>query len=1251
MSDPPKVNPLLFSASSNVSFDISTSAVLVPPSQEEDNKSNAGETNSQEPDGSSNQDVKTISGWFLGDRSDADPFSEIGGGPSMDSQELSSAAAHLLAPEAAMSSSQGVSPSSSMQCLSSSSSYQRLSPSSSTQTLPPSSSPSLPPTSSLSSPALPPSSVPHPQNVSPALTPSVSPGPPPSSITHPQNVSPALTPSISPAPPSSMPPVVPPAAPPAFTPAFPPPPPNTSSVFSSGLETFGPQRYQVPPPVPPLPFGQAPVSSPLSMEPPVRPPDLTPLSSSASASGAQLPMAPPVYQGSGHLRRPNAKYVVPPGQGSVRQTTTPFQAPPLPSQNKQQILPPFSASQLTNQPFIRPPVEAAQPTYPHSLGGHSHVEGYSMSASSGTALTYPSVPVPAPNSSVASISSVVSGGSHEEAPAAAIVPTSPADPAPSYATVIPSSFENMASKGAPHSMYHPVVPHWFYAEGSPPQWRPFSFNDSLNLEQSYRQDSKELVPTDGGRYDVNISDRSRMSVYWDENCTPVRRCSWFRKGQLEARPIPFEEDVSDLLENEFRIAMQTGVWHKQVELKTGDTIMIHSATSMFYYPLNNLTDFPSGVSVNDASTPMYVKRGMDDFIIEDGEDEQIDHLLFLVHGIGSVCDLRFRAVEECVNDFRKLGDQLLATNFSRVKDQGLVGRVELLPISWHKALHGDATGIDERLKPITLRSIPKLREFTNDTLLDILFFTSPVYCQHILNTVASEMNRLYNLFCKRNPSFTGHVSLGGHSLGSVILFDLLMNQPTSESEMDKEENESSTPESKENINTLEELLSHLKLEELSETFEKEQIDLEALKTFTNEELGQLDLEKGQIEKLCNFLNKIGGNCSAIEPSSIRLRERENSNTSQVDYVVGVAGTGQLSVVYPTICFKPDAFFLLGSPVAMFVTVRGISCLDQSFKLPTCDRVFNIFHPYDPVAYRLETLINPGLTDLRAELIPHHKGRKRMHLEIKETIGRVGSDIKQLVLDTVSSTWNSLYSKLYGGSQRELEQQVSEAIEQKMGQVEEEDESCHSHSKNHPPIGQLNNGRRIDYVLQEKPYETFNEYIFALQAHVSYWESEDTMLMMLKELYRPWDTLCDAEMIDSVDSKEPRSLSSPVLSTQYIPVASERNEDIPTFNPDLAESSSGASVPLISPASAGGCPVPTINLPVSNQSFPISGGFPNVSNPALPPSNAKVIGGRPVADITTQPMGMDPTAPPTDAAKVGPPPSLPVGKFNRKPPRR
>ena len=39
--------------------------------------------------------------------------------------------------------------------------------------------------------------------------------------------------------------------------------------------------------------------------------------------------------------------------------------------------------------------------------------------------------------------------------------------------------------------------------------------------------------------------------------------------------------------------------------------------------------------------------------------------------------------------------------------------------------------------------------------------------------------------------------------------------------------------------------------------------------------------------------------------------------------------------------------------------------------------------------------------------------------------------------------------------------------------------------NHP-IGKLNQGRRIDYVLQHGPIEAINEYIFAFASHVSYW---------------------------------------------------------------------------------------------------------------------------------------------------------------------
>ena len=50
------------------------------------------------------------------------------------------------------------------------------------------------------------------------------------------------------------------------------------------------------------------------------------------------------------------------------------------------------------------------------------------------------------------------------------------------------------------------------------------------------------------------------------------------------------------------------------------------------------------------------------------------------------------------------------------------------------------------------------------------------HTQTIVSEVASEMNRMYKIFQSRNPSFLGGVSVMGHSLGSVILFDLLYHQ-------------------------------------------------------------------------------------------------------------------------------------------------------------------------------------------------------------------------------------------------------------------------------------------------------------------------------------------------------------------------------------------------------------------------------------------------------------------------------------------
>jgi len=64
----------------------------------------------------------------------------------------------------------------------------------------------------------------------------------------------------------------------------------------------------------------------------------------------------------------------------------------------------------------------------------------------------------------------------------------------------------------------------------------------------------------------------------------------------------------------------------------------------------------------------------------------------------------------------------------------------------------------------------------------------------------------------------------------------------------------------------------------------------------------------------------------------------------VNFIVGGGGTGVPMVHYPRLLFRPCSFFALGSPIAMFLTVRGVDCLGEEFRLPTCPGFFNIFHP-------------------------------------------------------------------------------------------------------------------------------------------------------------------------------------------------------------------------------------------------------------------------------------------------------------------
>ncbi|KAI6073564.1 Phospholipase DDHD2 [Aix galericulata] len=672
-----------------------------------------------------------------------------------------------------------------------------------------------------------------------------------------------------------------------------------------------------------------------------------------------------------------------------------------------------------------------------------------------------------------------------------------------------------APPGPAEPRYEPVAPHWFYRKAAEPRerWVPFSGQDSARLEEAHgagREKEAVVVPTSGGRYDVHLKQRQRVAVYWEEEVSEVRRCTWFYKGDKDNKYIPYSEAFSEELEEAYMIAVTLDEWKKKLESPSREIIILHNPKLMVHYhPVATSDDW--GSTPTEQGRPRTVKRGVENIAVEipNGEPLQIDHLVFVVHGIGPACDIRFRSIVQCVNDFRNVSLSMLQAHFKKAQEQQQIGRVEFLPVNWHSSLH--STGVDVDLERITLPSINRLRHFINDTILDVFFYNSSTYCQTIVDTVASEMNRLYQLFLQRNPHFKGGVSIAGHSLGSLILFDLLTNQKAAPEEDEQSKEGSRTASSNTGIEELKEILKKLELSEYCDVFEKEKMDREALFLCTEENLKEVGIPLGPRMKILNYISSKKERQGASErgaaaPGHSGQAGPDGTSESR-DCQYRDIGLGQVSANYPQLIYKPTIFFAFGSPIGMFLTVRGVKRINPNYSLPTCKGFFNIFHPFDPVAYRIEPMIVPDV-EFEPMLLPHHKGRKRMHLELKEGLTRMSVDLKNNLLGSLRVAWQSFtrapLPAVEAGSTDVEAEEAEDSVEKQTGPPDGKPEEPPPAAKEEASpinVGRLNGGNRIDYVLQEKPIESFNEYLFALQGHLCYWESEDTVLLVLKEIYQ------------------------------------------------------------------------------------------------------------------------------------------------------
>jgi DDHD domain len=279
-------------------------------------------------------------------------------------------------------------------------------------------------------------------------------------------------------------------------------------------------------------------------------------------------------------------------------------------------------------------------------------------------------------------------------------------------------------------------------------------------------------------------------------------------------------------------------------------------------------------------------------------------------------------------------------------------RVEVLPVQWRKTLSLEVDKLAESLRP---PGIPSLRQVLHSTAVEVLLYLTPLHRAAVLGSLVASLNSAYSRFMLRNPQFKGSVSVVAHSLGSVLCWDILCNQPVSG------------------------MSSH----------------------------------HGVHMNASSGLSSFSNNLSSAAQGTGATAGAAAAAPAAPEWSAAPVEISQLS-------FQVDQLILAGSPLGCFLALRGI---DQSKNrglgtadsakfmqchpdydvvpdgLPAVRRFYNIYHPYDPVAYRLEPLAY-SLSELarhRGALVELYGGGggKRLHIAAQELGDNMSSAASRL----------------------------------------------------------------------------------------------------------------------------------------------------------------------------------------------------------------------------------------------------------------
>ncbi|CAN0182222.1 unnamed protein product [Pylaiella littoralis] len=195
--------------------------------------------------------------------------------------------------------------------------------------------------------------------------------------------------------------------------------------------------------------------------------------------------------------------------------------------------------------------------------------------------------------------------------------------------------------------------------------------------------------------------------------------------------------------------------------------------------------------------------------------------------------------------------------------------------------------------------------------------------------------------------------------------------------------------------------------------------------------------------------------------------------------------GAIGKNIPILSFCPEVLLACGSPVGAFLALRQ-STLDRKrlFKFNTTKRFFNLFHLYDPVAYRLEPLLDSRLRDLQPEDVPH-RGGDRIHVSVKK-FNRGVNEVIGRVTKTTGAGWQAIQGSINTTIKTAIGDPGARGAEEPIAREEVTDAR-----------DQLK--ERIDWVIQESTLEGMQPWASAVFAHSSYFANFDMVMFLVNRL--------------------------------------------------------------------------------------------------------------------------------------------------------